>query len=84
MSNIGDIRTINKFCWYPKKINKRWVWLRFYSETYEYREDLARIETPYPTIAYEDGSPFYASSTKFMRPHYVWEKTKRWVITKRK
>ncbi len=81
---LGDTKTIERFCWYPKKINKRWAWLRFYSETYVYKEDLVRRETPIPGMVCEDGSPVYASSIKFMRPHYVWEKTKRWVKTKRK
>jgi hypothetical protein len=82
MSNIGDTKTINKFCWYPKKINKKWVWLRFYSETYEYREDLVRREIPLPNVVYEDGSAVYGSSIKFIPLHYVWKKTKRWVKTK--
>ncbi len=77
--NIGDTKTIKKFCWYPKKINNIWVWFRFYSETYEYKEDLIRREIPHPTVVCEDGSPFYG-----IPKHYVWEKTKRWIKTKRK
>jgi len=35
---IGDLKTVNKYAYFPKRIGDKLIWLHKYQELYEYRE----------------------------------------------